>query len=255
MAIHDFLLAAFSTVVIVLSHWPGQTPKQMVTFRDPQGALHNYAFAIDDPRLAKLRVVAEKRTGPSSSTSLAQAKWRAELAEFYAERTLPRSVPVDRVVRVSFIDGQSTNPSGDEASVLKAQHEFWIRAAEKAQTQIVEAKAKLERQRQLAGPPPIVFGKPAPGGPTPNSFLWASLIGICVACGFAFWTRWSPTIRLASDVKPEFDSPPTNQHGRTRDLQLIIPARWVRIHQPASVVLRRTLYTALVIAGLITVIC
>jgi hypothetical protein len=253
MAMHDFLLVAFSVIVIVLSVASEGDKRQTVEVRDASGNLQRYSLAADDPRLAKLQSELANWAKGLPGARLTLAKWHAELADFYVGRTQPR--PDDpTVVQVSFAE-QTSRSANKEAAALSAQHNYWIRVRDHARQSIIAAEEQLRQRKSSSEPPPIMLGELSSSGPSLTAFGFAGVTGLGVAIAFACWIYVCPAICLSKDRRsPEWETASSNQDGRLRELRLSIPPQWVRIHQPAAVVLRRVLYSALVIFALACVI-
>lgn len=250
MAIQDFLLIAFSVVVIVLSLWPQGDARQTLVFRHLSGALQQYSFEADDPRLDKLRHELANRSRHVPDASLTRETWRAEVADFYASRTDRSGQSPDQVVRVSFSDVPPSETVIAELQQLSDQHQYWINVRDRARKAIAAAQSRLKQQKMLVGPPPIEFGKLTDGGLPANAFVMASLIGLCVAAGFAWWSYLWPAIRLRVDSSaPQLQTPKPEDAEKPHELRLVIPAKWVRVHQPAPVLIRRVAYTTVVVGA------
>ena len=250
MAIQDFLLIAFSVVVIVLSLWPQGDARQTLVFRHHSGALQQYSFEADDPRLEKLRHELANRSRRVPDASLTRETWRAEVADFYASSTDRSGKSPDQVVRVSFSDVPPSQAVVAELKQLSDQHQYWINVRNRARKAIAAAESRLKQQQMQVGPPPIEFGKVSHGGHPPNAFALASLIALSVAAGFAWWSYLWPAIRLRADsLAPQLQTPKPEDAGKLHELRLVIPAKWVRIHQPAPVLIRRIAYTTVVVGA------
>ncbi len=246
MAMHDFLLVAFSVVVIVLSVASQGDKRQTVEVRDASGNLQRYSLAADDPRLAKLDSELANWAKGLPDASLTLAKWHAELADFYVRKTLTK--PDDpTVVQVSFAD-QASPAANAEANAMSAQHGYWVRVRDQARQAIDTAEEQL-RQRK-SSKPPIVLGEVLCSGPSLAAFGFAGVTGFGVAIAFACWIHVWPAISLRQDRQSQQrETVSSNHNGRLQELRLSIPPQWVRVHQPAAVVIRRVVYIALVIGA------
>jgi hypothetical protein len=250
MAMHDFLLVALSVVVITLSTCSTPTAHQTVEICGADGNTHRYSLALHDPALLNLRHQAHQWTKQAPWPELTLAKWRAELCEFYAARTEAIRTNTD-VVAVSFT--APTAPADDPyAQAMARQHQAWIREAQRAQQVIQQLEAVQEQRRALRGPVPIVFGEVTTQQST-SSLMFAVAAGFCIAALFAVWTRLAPSIGLIpADEAPEILS--ASEPKRRQSIQLSIPNRWVRVHQPASVIVRRAAYLMVVATALISLV-
>lgn len=251
MAIHDFLLITFAVIAITLSVLPKEEARQKLLFRDPSGNIQAYSLKADDPRLAALerRIANWARYKPNPR--LAMKKWHAEVADYYAARTEAKSANRDPIVAVSFADDNSTIEDTSETDQLSEEHAYWIHLAANAREVIAKAEMEMHRRQHLAGPPPISFGELDAGGHSPRMLILAGVFGICVACGFARWTYVCPSIRLQSVETTETPSIASETHDAGDELQLAIPDRWVRLHQPITVLIRQTAYCTLLVLGVL----
>ena len=238
---HDFLLVAFSVVVILLSATADREERQIVEIRDASGNLKPYSLAVDDPRLAKLQDQLADWTKGRPDAALTLAKWHFELADFYVTRT--QGQPSNAVVQVSFADGNQTSSAAEkEAAALRVQNAYWTRVRDQAK-QTIDAVEEKRRLEKLSGSPPIVFAERTLATPSPADFGIAGLAGLVVAIVFAYWVYLCPAITLSEDWRvQEASLPGYDPDQRVQEFRIAIPAKWVRLHQPVSVLLRRVVY-------------
>jgi hypothetical protein len=254
MATLDFLLIAFSATAGLLAFWPVAGPRQTIEYRDASGHIQRYSLEADDPRLKQLTQAVMKQSRPRPNASLAKVKWLAETADFYVGRTKPKQEDSSFVLPVSFRRNLSSTNSANEADVLIAEQNYWIKIREESRQKIAQAEAKLRHQQSLAVPPAIVLGDVVRGGHSPSSLVASTLLGVCIAGLFALWTYACPAIRLHAAASPPDLQTCNDDQSRTCELRVVIPTRWVRVHQPSSVTIRRIAQTAVVAAGLACVI-
>jgi hypothetical protein len=250
MATLDFLLVAFSAIVALQAFWPAAAPRQTVQYRDAGGRVHRYSLAIDDPRLKRLTQAVKKPSRPRPTAALAKLKWLAETADFYVGRTEPRRNEPGFVLPVSYRENQSAAKSTNEADVLAAEQNYWIEIRDENRQKVAQAEAKLRLQQSLAVPSAIVFGDTVHGAHSTITLVTSALLGVCIAGFFALWTYACPAICLRADRFPPELETRKSDWSPSRDLRLLIPSRWVRVHQPASVTIRRLTQTVVVAAGL-----
>ena len=254
MAIHDFLLVAMATLVIVLSNWPNSQKRQSVDLRNSDGTSQRYSLAVDDPRLAKLQRDLDSWNRGGTNTAIALTKWRVELAEFYVDRF--QSPPSTSVTQVSFVEsgGNAASTDGPQISARKHWQSYWANVGKQARESLAIQNAKLRDHRALVGPP-IVLGKVIESR-SKNAFLISCICGLLMATVFGFWTYISPSLGLhrtenVDEAEGNREQLTGSRERALTELQLRIPSEWVRIHQPISVVLRRVLYAGLVGAALL----
>ncbi len=120
MALHDFMLIAFSVVVIALSIAPKGDQRQTVEVRDGSGDLQRYSLAVEDPRLVKLQSDLAQWVSGVPEASLTLAKWHAELADFYVGKILARPVQ-PTVAAQSILRGRRIAPSQRRCAECRAR--------------------------------------------------------------------------------------------------------------------------------------
>jgi hypothetical protein len=247
MASHDFLLVALATTVIALACWPCGKPRQVVQFRDASGKLQPYSLAADDPRLAKLRTALARWSDPPCNAALATEKWRAEAAEFYARATAPLASPA-RVIPASYTG--ALTPAGELDHDLAAQHAHWKKTQAAAQQAIAEAQARIAHRQAMIGPP-LVMANITDGGHSVTVIALSCLLGLIVAAAVAAWTYRAPALQLVGGAG-QTSAIATREHSASEArLELVIPAAWIRIHQPPAVILRRLFVASIVITALV----
>lgn len=251
MATLDFLLVALSATVALQAFWPAASPRQAVDIRNADGHVHRYSLAADDPRLAPLTQAVMNPPRPRPTASLAKLKWLAETADFYVSQTEPKRQSTGYVFPASFRHNRSSTKSVTQADALAAERNYWIEVREESRQKIAQAEAKLRLQQTLAVPPPIVLGDVIRSGRSRRFLLTATLLGLGVASFFACWTYACPAIDLRVEASLLDPRSIETDRSRPQELCVVIPARWVRVHQPASVTIRRVAQTAMVVAGLL----
>lgn len=244
MASHDFLLLGLAVAVIVLTASPKPAKRQVVDIRHPDGVTQRYSLGADDPRLPVLQSKLKEWQRRPHNPALAQEKWHAELAEFYASRTQPE--PGSNVVTVSFRQDQIIDDQ--RLTVQQQEHAHWLAVQNRA-TEAISKLQSLDEQTQQ--PPPIVFGEFASGPRSATDLTVAASIGSIFALFFAAWTYFQPPILLAGEADHaggRFSAP------ANRAIKVSIPVRWIKVHQPAGVIARRVLYASVVAGALLCLI-
>ncbi len=245
MPAHDFLLVAFSVAVIVLSKWPETQPRQLVQLREPSGSLRQYSLPENDPTLAKLRLALEKWAKAGQETRLAVAEWRAELADFYAERTESAPKPSSNPIRSVAFRHESKRSSEDAQVALEigegvraSQHEYWVNFGQQARTEIAKVQEIRRSRKALEVPPPIVFGPLEAGRKPVRAIMISPAIGVVVAFAFAAWSFLFPTLRLSQPDHNTTVMSTASDLDASGELRLFVPSNWVRIRQPLGVFAR-----------------
>jgi hypothetical protein len=249
MAIHDFLLIAIAVILISLSMLPKGEARQTLVIRDPSGNLQTYSLNASDPRLASLRRKLTTWSRPAPNPRLSIQKWCAEVADYYAKQTEPQANRVENVVPVSFKLKSPVPTNASEAKALNAQHAHWLHLAAEARNAIAKSESEIDRLKKLAGSPPVQLGEVASGKHSSRMLVLAGVYGLCVACGFALWTHVCPSIRLQSTAMSPRQAAAPDDKRPIGGLQLEIPPKWVRLHQPTQVVIRQTAFAVVMIAG------
>lgn len=258
--IRDAILVAVSTAAIVIANWPADSPRRLITLRHPAGAatppravgFRTRSLPLDDPRLQRLRQRVERRSIPRPGVSLAVARWRLELAEFYAANPprYPASDPGERIA--------------------------WDRYASATRETLERLDRETEARIEAAGPGPIRFGAILPPT-TPREALPVAVSAAAIAfLAATFWGLRFPRLSLGaapeaagetqpvprrsrlpqpSSCPPPSSSPQPTRSNRfageaDRTLALAIPRAWIRVRQPLGVQLRRLCFVAIVAAAL-----
>ena len=257
LATHDFLLILSAAVVLAFSAWPKPDAHQTVQIRQINGSSKTYSLAPSDPRLAKLKHELSEWKKPERSTTLAIAKWQADIAAFYAERTLPRSQPIDNsiIMPVSFQD-VATKREAELAAreARERQHNFWLEFATKAEEQIDEEEKLQAQRRSLRASPPIVIGEVIPRPHAASTFFFSGLVGVLIALIFAAWTFAAPSIQVTPDAESRSPELRSKLDTTPCELRLSIPSQWIQVHQPWSVQLRLSAYAILILSALACVV-
>lgn len=261
MATHDFLLILSAAVVLVITAWPSPGERQLVGIRQSDGTVKSYSLAPEDPRLAKLKHELSEWNTPPQSSELAVARWHAELAEMYVERTLPRPSAEDTsmVMPVSFeSDAVRQREELAAAEARQRQNQYWQDYARKAHVRIEAVEARQLQLQSLKASPPIVMGELSPAPHPAATFLFAGLIGVATSIAFAIWNFAAPSIRLTQPLPPgtnsEAGGTKLSDANSCNELQLSIPSRWVKVRQPWSVKLRQSAYAVLILAAFVSLL-
>jgi hypothetical protein len=261
----DFLLVACSVAVILLATWPETSPRQWVQIRQPDGSLRQYSMPEHDPRIAQLTLALEKWGKAGQETRLAVAQWRAELADFYISRIAdaPSSVAPKTPVRpVAFRRPPESKEDGGELPELGqpaddpqlGRLDYWRDFKQLASDSIADVEEIRRSRRALEIPPPIVFGPIQPGHKPWQAIAFAPLAGLIVASFFALWSHRFPAIQLRSarmnETLPDEDA----AESYPEEIRLDVPAAWVRVHQPLSVVARTIAMGTLVLMAIVSLV-
>jgi hypothetical protein len=260
MPARDFLLVVLSVAVIVLSKWPETQPRQWVQLRQPDGMLRQYSLSENDPTLPKLRLSLQRWARAGQETRLAIANWRAELADFYAERTRSASPSAGPIRPVAFSQntGQlGTNGAGtasgvaQEAREIASQHDYWLSQGRRARAEIEKVEEVRRSRRALEVPPPIVFGRREDGRKPVGSVVIAAASGVVVALAFAAWTLFCPAVLLSRQCE-KADRARLDSNEDPQELQLRVPSNWIRVRQPVGVLARWGATAVLVLGAVIS---
>jgi hypothetical protein len=258
LPVHDFLLVAFAVAVISISQWPESGRRQWVQLRQVDGTLRQFSLPENDPRLAKLKLSLEKWARAGQETRLAIARWRTELAEFYAERTAETSHrDSPGPIRAVSFRGDSTpnSPKLTEADRLRRlEHAFWLKQADAAREAVAKIEEVRRSRRALEVPPPIVFGRLAPAGKPGYAILFSTLIGLTAGLAFAGWAYLCPAWRWSSKTGASKSPDSVLTRENSRPLQLVVPADWIRLRQPSGVRLRQAAVPLLVLAAITSIL-
>ncbi len=254
VATYDSLLLAVSVSVITLTLWPTSgVSRQPFCWRNATGQTQTYSLAVDDPRLQKLRKMASEWGNKTPSHPLTIAKWRKELADFYAKQLAGGD---NAVVQASFAGKDNTHPglSPSPRSLTPDDRNFWLQLSADASRIIAAENRTLQQRTKLAGPSPIVFGELIEGRRGRNELAIGVFLGILTAAGFAIWSRLSPVIQIAAGGDTAAKHPREIAVQSDSGIRMEIPREWVRIRQPLGVSLRRLAYAILVLWALSCVV-
>ena len=264
MAAHDFLLVALSAAVLALFLWPPGPAVREVEVRRHDGSLHTYQLTADDPKLANLTQKLQRWSNPKHNSRTAINKWNVELGSLYAERTIPKvTEELRRILPVSYYPdhAKKREAANRQAAQLKQQQAYWLAFKKQAEQALQIEQKRHNELLALHASPPISISVPRPSPHSPIAILSASLIGLCVAMLFGFWNFLAPSIQLEKQAsvasvahqssenakcsKVTGDLPPRTA-ANSLQFQVILPARWLKVHQPLSVWIRQTAYLLLI---------
>lgn len=266
MAAHDFLLVLLSTAVLTLLLWPPSPAVREVEIRRNDGSLQAYQLAASDPKLANLEEKLQRWSKPKTSSRLAISKWHAELGGLYADRTKPRvKEQRRRILPVSYYSEQEEkrNAAARETTQLKQQHAYWVEFQRQAERAVLGEQQRQEQLLALRSNPAVTIGELQPGPYTSQALLSSSIIGLCAAMLFGAWTYLTPSIQLvrqasATSVPPAAKtshvSPSQAREQTTPEainslqFQVMLPAKWLRVHQPLGVWVRQAAYLTLILS-------
>ncbi len=240
MVNEETFLSALAVAIITFSLVPPDVPRQHFSWRDSSGQVHHYSLSTDDARLKTLRRELRVWRGEWPTCKLAVAKWRQELADFYAQEldAAPTDEADGEVVQVSF-HSQTEAASDDSLSNLSpSTAQYWRRVSSETAREVANEERKLERRKSGSVKSPIVFGKVVDQGRGLRAFLIAFGGGVAAWIVFSLWSLFAPLRRLVAADETE---QPESIDGREfhNVVRIEIPAAWVRLHQPTSVVIRR----------------
>ena len=257
MAAHDFLLILFSATILSLWLWPSGAAVREVEIRQTNGKRQRYLLTADDPKIAKLEQQLCEWEKPQHNAKLTLSKWHAELAGLYAARTLPQKPqPSGGILPVSYYEDapEKQQAAAREAAQRQQHHDDWLEFQHQAENAIAQEQQRQEQMLAMKSVPSITIGDRQPGPYSTDTLLFSSLIGLCTAMLFSAWTYVTPSIHLVE--QPENSSgqvdkvlmdPPTRAIQDPLQFQLTLPAKWVRLHQPAGVWVRQAAYLVLLV--------
>ena len=248
----DASLIAVSTAAIVIAYWPSPGPRQLVVLRqvsanhpiaserlpsaNEQGVQTSrgvFSLPIDDPRLQVLEQKLTQWGTPEPDSTVAIARWRLELAEFYAAAAKGTGPSAPRVVD-------------------------WSQRAEEAKQLIERLEQNREERRRQTGAAPIELGAVFEPGMPPAAFLVALAAAAVAFLGAWLWAARFPPVGFQRTRSSQLSSAPLTQPDDSpsfgvdggvsgeRVLALRIPPEWIRIHQPVGVTLRRICFALIV---------
>lgn len=270
--LRDATLVAVSTAAIVIANWPADSPRRLITFRHAAGTdtssgvvgFRTHSLPVDDPRLRRLQRHVERRSNPQPGMSVAVARWRLELAEFYAANP-PRSS--SNAGDVS--DGADPSKAGEDANGSDGANGSgggiaWDRFAFETRETLERLDREMAAKIEAAGAGPIRFGTILPPSPPRTAIPIAVLAAAFAFFAARFWGSRFPGLSL--EPAPQASGGPDPDPGRPphprqssldridveadQTLALAIPRHWVRVRQPLGVQLRRVCFVAIVVAAL-----
>lgn len=232
----DFLLLGSSVALLVVSLWPTQSDRQSLEIRTDDGHFQRYSVSVNDPRLEVIKVRLKRWRTPSTNRTLRTARWHRELAEYYCQQDLiaaqKQAMTDDAVAQVSFIESKAQTP-------LIAESSFWSELRQSAQQRIAREEQRIHAAHEAAVPP-VVLGKVVHSVHSPFVFPTAFFVALATVVFASRRQRVRPPIVLACSL----DHPTEPNDAKT--ICLRIPDSWVRIRQPAEVVMWRSLYAIVV---------
>lgn len=264
-------LPGLAIAILTFAMMPADPPRQEFTWTDPSGNTQLYSLALDDPRLDELNTQLRVWRGEWPTTKLSLAKWRREIADFYAqsirdskssdpantatEATEPTSPSDDEsgtVVQVSFSSNSETETVAVEpieAAISPARADYWRFVRDQTAQVVLSEEAKLRKRRSGAAQPPVTFLRIVDDHRGLRSYIAAAVAGLLTVGLFCMWSIASPVRRLSTAIlaEPVLDADSTAEGGA---LRIEIPSQWVRINQTRSVILRRATCSLLVLAAL-----
>jgi len=270
MAIHDFLLVLLSAALLTLLLWPPSSAIRQVDIRRYDGSIQSYQLAANDPKLAKLEEELQRWSKPKPNSQLAISKWQAELGGFYAERTLPgvKQQEEKRILPVSYYPdhAEKRETAAREAANLEQQHAYWLDFQRQAVRSVEEEEQRQRQMLSLRSRPSIMIGELRSAPYTRKALVGSSLVGLCVAMLFAAWNYLIPSIQLVK--QPSESGRPAGADGSDCDIiepaesdrqhlresisslqfQVMLPAKWLKVHQPLGVWIRQAAYLTLIMS-------
>jgi hypothetical protein len=270
MAVHDFLLVLLSAAVLALLLWPPSPAIRQVDIRRNDGSFQSYQLATSDPKLAKLEQELQRWSKPKASSQLAISKWQAELGGLYAERTLPRGKQPGekKILPVSYYPDQAEKreAAAREVANQEQRHAYWLDFQRQAERSVEGEEQRQKQMLSLRSRPFITIGELQPAPYTRKALLGSSLIGFCVAMLFVTWTYLVPSIHLIKQSSKSVRTTVTdrsacnaiepaqadNQLPRepisSLQFQVMLPAKWLKVHQPLGVWIRQATYLTLILS-------
>ena len=261
MAAHDFLLVLLSAAVLSLMLWPPAPAVREIEIRLNDGSTQAYQLAAGDPKLANLAQKLQHWSTPKPSAKLAISKWQAELGSLYANRTAPRvTQQPKRILPVSYYpdDAEKRATAVREAAELKQQHIYWLEFQRQAERVTQAEKQRQEQMLELRSNPAITIGDLQPGPYPPQALLYSSIIGLCASMLFGAWNYMVPSIQLVKQASGSAKAHPASSKPTEKPLmstatqpaqfQVMLPAKWLKVHQPLGVWIRQAAYLMLIVS-------
>ncbi len=246
----DIVFVFTTAFVIVLANSPSPTPMQVVHVDAKVGPPQTYSLAVDDPRLRKLRRRVDTYGQAKPAAALGKARWQAETAAFYAERTLLDHTKLaagqasdkngPAVMMVSYVSS-----NGDTPTKLNLV-EYWNDFGAKCSQSIATIEQKWQEQSAELGPPPVSFGEIVPGTINGGTMYVSTVLAIFVTIVMAVWRLCCPARRWPDLQTDNADS------TESSELAIVLPRESVKLHQTAMVHLRRVAYVGLLVLAAIS---
>ena len=260
----QFMMIMMSVAVICYSHWPTLSPRQEIRWRDSTGTTHRFSLAWDDPRLAELRTELRVWNGEWPTQNLSMAKWMAEVAELYANAPAshefagpPDSTasPASETPAGSNVRPVSFEQSHDHAAAKTADPKaYWRDLSNSAAKVVAREEIKLAARQNAKTPPPFVLGEINDRVRHPQAITACLALGLVAAIIFWTWGRRFPVLQVSAEPAEAKTSQPLRSNRNPPAIRIEIPAHWVRIHQPVSVVSRQITSAILVLWALCSVL-
>ncbi|QDT05577.1 hypothetical protein K227x_39780 [Rubripirellula lacrimiformis] len=245
--------------LIALSFLPKPPARQTIEVRERViGGLSDsprlYSLALGDPRLVQIRRQILNYGHSKPAAALGMARWQAETAAIYAQRTNELAVDpttIDRptlgsitpVIPVSF-----TN----QAKTIDLVG-YWNQVDEQARGHLLKLETVWRQQQATIGPPPVRLGNVTQPLLSGTNLGYAALIAFLAMLLMAVWIRVQPPRRLVGASAEDMQAISTKREqsqGKSssqseNQLPVILPAAWIRLRQPIGVHLRKIVYVGL----------
>ncbi|TWU60050.1 hypothetical protein Poly51_03240 [Rubripirellula tenax] len=241
----DIAFVFTTAFVIVLANLPAPIPHQVVEVESlTDSALpQQYSLAVNDPRLRKLSRHIERYGKTKPNQAVGKAKWMAETAAIYAERTqedvakvAAASKRTTPIMMVSYV------PSGDVKPTKTDLVQYWSGFSQKSEQSIESIQHNWQARIDSLGPPPVALTRTVPGVVSGATLYVASILALFATVVMTVWRSSYPTRRLNHPVGLSAGDEEPQSHS---DLAIVLPADSVRLHQPMMVHLRRLTYVAM----------
>ena len=240
----DFLLFGSSIALACICLWPRPVDRKLVKVRDADGQTRSYSIAIDDPKLTAITTRLRQWENQASSRALRTAQWHAEVADYYCQiddkSTSANTTEPPPVAQVSFVDSERPD-------IRNEDHSFWSQLAESARKRVQREMKRIERDRETTGPP-VVLGSVTKSIGSPAAYPIACFTALATVGLAIRRQRLRPPIELGCTVEQPVDP------NDVKVIRLQVPDSWVRIRQPAEVMLWRHLYAVAVGLAIASVI-